>query len=298
MNTRKTLLPGARSAAVLMAVLVSTLAIGTSHAAIVYSNLDVTGQIGFASRPDNGGVTEVEAADDFILTQATTINQASFIGLIPLGASVVGINLEIYRVFPFDSNVARTSGSPTFSTPQVPTRVNSPSDVAFAERDSTLGQLSFSTSVLSTSFTASNSVNPDGIHPLPNPTTGGNGPITGEEVRFDVNLSDPFLLDPNHYFFVPQVQLSNGTFFWLSATRPIDASGTPFAPDLQAWIRDENLDPDWLRVGTDIVGGTTTFNAAFSLSGTIAAVPEPASMALLLAGGAAALAIRRRRRPG
>ena len=31
--------------------------------------------------------------------------------------------MEIYRVFPNDSNTVRTSGAPTFSTPQVPTRV-------------------------------------------------------------------------------------------------------------------------------------------------------------------------------
>jgi hypothetical protein len=35
---------------------------------------------------------------------------------------------------------------------------------------------------------------------------------------------------------------------------------------LQQWVRNANLDPDWLRVGTDIVGGTT-FNGSFSLLG-------------------------------
>src|SRR5262249_38404254 len=46
--------------------------------------------------------------------------------------------------------------------------------------------------------------------------------------------------------------------------------GTPFpagATDLQSWMRDDpSLAPDWLRIGTDIIGGTT-FNASFSLSG-------------------------------
>ena len=43
------------------------------------------------------------------------------------------------------------------------------------------------------------------------------------------------------------------------------------------------LDPDWLRVGQDIVGGSPfpTFNAAFSLVGE---VPEPASLWVLGAG--------------
>ena len=50
--------------------------------------------------------------------------------------------------------------------------------------------------------------------------------------------------------------------------------GTPFAGDRQAWIRNMNLAPDWLRIGTDIVGGTTppTFNMTFSLTGET--IPE------------------------
>jgi hypothetical protein len=159
--------------------------------------------------------------------------------------------------------------------------------VAFDARDSAVvGQLTFSTSVLSVSFTALNSIQPGGIHPSPNQNTSGNGSITGQEVQFDITFTTPFNLPADHYFFVPQVTLANGAqFYWLSASRPISGSGTtPFAPDLQAWTRDAALDPDWLRVGTDIVGGAPApqFNAAFSLNGTI--VPEPSSIALVIAG--------------
>ena len=92
----------------------------------------------------------------------------------------------------------------------------------------------------------------------------------------------PFELPGDHYFFVPQVEVADGVFLWLSATRPIGGSGsTPFMPDLQSWTRDEFLDPDWLRIGTDIVGGTT-FNAAFTLAGDT--IPEPST--LLLVGAA------------
>jgi len=59
---------------------------------------------------------------------------------------------------------------------------------------------------------------------------------------------------------------------------------------LQSWIRNADLDPDWLRVGTDIVG-SGAFNAAFSLNGEI--IPAPS--ALLLAGLGAALAVRGRK---
>src|SRR5262249_38144808 len=120
------------------------------------------------------------------------------------------------------------------------------------------------------------SVTPRGIHPKPGQTTGGNGPATGDEVQYNVTFSAPLDLPAGHYFFVPQVDIANPSdnFLWLSAPRPIVSPGTPFPPgttDLQSWTRDAFLDPDWLRVGTDIVGGATppTFNATFSLSGTL-----------------------------
>ena len=227
---------------------------------------------------------------------ATSIKTATFTGLLIGGATTANIGevrVEIYRVFPADSNVARTSGPPNFSTPQVPTRVNSPSDVELDDRDTAPppGNLTFTTKVLSGTFTANNSVQPGGIHPIPNQTTGGNLPVTGQEVEFDVIFTTPFLLQPDHYFFFPQVEITTGggEFLWLSAPRPIVAPGTPFPPgftDLQSWTRDDispnNLDPDWLRVGGDIVGPTPatapTFNAAFSLTGD---VPEPATWLLL-----------------
>jgi hypothetical protein len=179
-------------------------------------------------------------------------------------------------------------GRPTFSTPQVPTRVNSPSDVELVDRDTASGNLTFATRDLGT-FSALNSVQPGGIHPKPGQTTGGNGAISGEEFQFNVDFTTPLDLPADHYFFVPQVEVTDpsGNFFWLSAPRPIVAPGTPFPPgftDLQSWTRDEDLAPDWLRVGTDIVGGTPapTFNAVFSLTGNT--VPEPSTWAMILIG--------------
>jgi hypothetical protein len=240
------------------------------------------GKIATATRPESGGATpkfEIESADDFVLTHGTSITDATFTGLIPSGASPTKVIVEIYRVFPNDSDVGRTSGAPDFSTPQVPTRVNSPSDVAFDERDVSTTS---STTVLNPSFTAANSVKPGPgtINPKPGQTTGGNGPVTDEEVEFDVTFATPFLLPADHYFFVPQVQLDSGDFLWLSAAKPI-----PAPADLQSWTRDDisknNLEPDWLRIGTDIVGAGA-FNASFSLSGS--PVPEPSTWAMMLLG--------------
>ena len=227
------------------------------------------------------------------MTSQTAISSATFVGLLTGNATIGQVRVEIYRVFPNDSDVGRTSGPPVFSTPEVPTRVNSPSDVEFDDRDTASANLSFTTSVVSATFTANNSVQPGGIHPRPGQTTGGDGPLTGQEVQFDVTFATPFILPANHYFFVPQVEVTDpsGDFFWLSAPRPIVPPGTPFPAgftDLQAWTRDQFLDPDWLRVGTDIVGGSPapTFNMTFSITGQT--VPEPSSYTLL---GLALLAV-------
>jgi len=242
---------------------------------------------------------EIEAGDDFVLTSDTSISSATFTGLLTGNETVGQVRVEIYRVFPLDSDVGRTSGPPTFSTDLVPTRVNSPSDVEFADRDSASANLSFSTIDLG-AFSVSNSVQPGGIHPKPEQTTGGNGALTGEEVEFNVQFATPFDLQAGHYFFVPQVEVTdpNGDFYWLSAPRPITPPGTPFpmgSTDLQAWTRDEGLAPDWLRVGTDIVGEqpAPTFNMTFSLTGQ--AVPEPSSIVLLVSGFLAIVGISRKK---
>jgi hypothetical protein len=271
-----------------------------------FSTGDPDGKIATATRPESAGKFEIESADDFVLTGPTSITKATFTGLLTGGATTANIGevrVEIYRVFPADSNVARTSGPPTFSTPQVPTRVNSPSDVEFADRDTSPppGNLTFMTKVLNTIFSAANSVQPGGIHPTPGQTTGGNGPVTGQEVEFDVTFTTPFSLPPDHYFFVPQVQITtaSGEFLWLSAPRPIVPPGTAFPAgftDLQSWTRDQFLDPDWLRVGADIVGPTPatapTFNAVFSLTGD---VPEPATWWLVGLGMIMVVGWQRRR---
>jgi hypothetical protein len=252
-------------------------------------------KIATASRPESAvGKFEIESADDFVLTKTTQIDSATFTGLLTGGATIGEVRVEIYHVFPTQSDVGRTSGPPMFSTPQVPTRVNSPSDVEFEDRDTASGNLGVDTRIIEPSFTVLNSVQPGGVH-LPSPPAppqGGDGPLTGEEVQFNVKFTTPFILPADHYFFVPQVEITDptGNFFWLSVPRPIVDPGTPFPPgftDLQEWTRDAALDPDWLRVGTDIVGKNAdgvapTFNAAFSLTGAV--IPEPSTWAMMLLG--------------
>jgi hypothetical protein len=89
-------------------------------------------------------------------------------------------------------------------------------------------------------------------------------------VAIDITFDTPLFLLPGHYFFRPEVEVLGGNFLFLSSPR----SGLPFPDgtnDLQAWIRNTNLKPDWLRIGGDIVGAGT-FNMTFSLSGN--EIPE------------------------
>jgi hypothetical protein len=257
-------------------------------AGIIFSSGLPNGSIGMASHPGptTGANQEVEAADDFVITfNGTNITEIKFFGLLFGGGTIADVNdasAEIYRVFPLDSTNPPDG--------RVPTRVNSPSDVAFEERN--LGDFTMILSSLGP-LTVLNSV-VHGINPIPGQTTLGEGPVTGTEILVDLVLNTPITLPAGHYFFVPQIGLNTGTFLWLSGDRPlIGPSDTPINPDLQAWIRNATLDPDWLRVGTDIIGGATppTFNGAFELDGT---VPEPSTI-LLIVGGLGMLAVSRRR---
>jgi hypothetical protein len=227
------------------------------------------GLIGTLSRPASDGLIQTETADDFILNECVLINQATFTGLLPLGAplsSITRVEVEFYHVFPVDSDTSRT--------PAVVTRMNSPSDVEIADatRDTANGSLSANATVVNPMFSVLNSV-VNNINKSPNQFTGGEGPVTGIEVTITVTFDPPILLPADHYFFRPEVGLSsagappnNPNFLWLSAPKPVNPP--IFVGDLQSWIRNDNLAPDWSRIGTDITH-QGPFNASFSLSGVM-----------------------------
>jgi hypothetical protein len=232
-----------------------------------FSTGNPEGKLGAVSRQASSGKLETEVADDFLLTQTTVINQATIIGLVvpsgPSPTSITNVEVELYHVFPLDS-ANPPSGA-------VPTRVNSPADVeiAAATRDGSNGTLSYISNRLATSVSVPNTV-VNGINKVPGQTTGGDGPATGDEVQITITFTSPILLPAGHYFFRPEVLVTGGDFLYLSAPKPIvSPPGTVFAGDLQAWTRNSNLNPNWLRIGTDIVGGATppTFNMTFSISG-------------------------------
>ena len=222
------------------------------------------GLMGAVSRRASPGKLETETAADFTLDQTTVIRRATIVGLVPSGTQpqdIKEVEVEVYHVFPLDSAVPPSG--------KVPSRANSPSDVEIgtATRAGNSGTLTFSPSVLNANFLVGNTV----VNNLKVATAppGGEGSTTGEEVEITITFTSPIILPAGHYFFRPEVLLTSGDFLYLSAPKVI-----PAPKDLQAWIRNSNLAPDWLRIGTDIVGGAPapTFNMTFSLAGET--VPE------------------------
>jgi len=222
------------------------------------------GLMGAVSRRASPGKLETETADDLTLDQTTVIRRATIVGLVPSGSQprdIKEVEVEVYHVFPLDSAIPPSG--------KVPSRANSPSDVEIgtATRAGNSGTLTFSTNVLNSNFGVGNTV----VNNLKVATAppGGEGSTAGEQVEITITFTSPIILPAGHYFFRPEVLLTSGDFLYLSAPKVI-----PAPKDLQAWIRNSNLTPDWLRIGTDIVGGAPApnFNMTFSLTGE--SVPE------------------------
>jgi hypothetical protein len=235
-----------------------------------FSTNDADGKLGALSQPVSSGKLETETADDFILAETTSIAQATITGLVVPGtalANIQNVEVELYHVFPTDSDQGRT--------PSVPSRANSPADVEIdtATRDGSLGTLGFTTKLLHSDFTVANTVVNDLVVAPLDHVAHGEGPTSGDLVQITVTFDPPILLPAGHYFFRPEVQVNGSEFLYVSAPKPIVPPGTPLSLDLQAWIRNSALSPDWLRIGTDIVGplpappAPPTFNMTFSLTG-------------------------------
>jgi hypothetical protein len=241
------------------------LAISASAAPFFFTTGNPDRLLGALARSESPGKLETETADDFILAETTVINGATITGLInaPV-ANITNVEVELYHVFPLDS-INPPSG-------HVLSRVNSPSDVEIntATRDGSAGTLGFVATPVATAVSVGNTVL-NGINPSPS-RTNGEGPAIGDQVQITITFKQPIVLPPGHYFFRPDVLVSDGDFLYMSAPRPITSPGAPFVGDLQAWIRNSRLAPDWVRIGTDVIGATPpdippTFNMTFSLSG-------------------------------
>jgi len=250
---------------------------------VLYNNDFPDGKIATASGSPKGA----ESADDFILGAAATITSGSFTGLIPKTANIVGVGVEIYGACTPGSGFAGCT-----NLGKAVTRLNSPTSEALpgTERTTGTGTLSYAASLLNNGIGVVGSV-VDGINAqtpnVPATLTGGDGPASGKEVRINFDLSEGIALPSGHYFFVPSVELDNGSFLQLSAYRTVggEFGSTLITPDLQAWVRNDDIKNDWLRTGTDIIGGPTdpaTYNLAFRLVGTV--VPEPTGVAMLIGG--------------
>jgi hypothetical protein len=84
----------------------------SAFADTIYNNLTPNNMMAIATRPESGGNIEIETGDDFVVSQQTAITSATFVGMIVPGPSgtpdISDVVAEMYRVFPLDSNTART----------------------------------------------------------------------------------------------------------------------------------------------------------------------------------------------
>src|SRR3954471_8950320 len=137
---------------------------------LVFSTKQTDLRMGTAALVETANAVEIEAADDFLLAGDTRLTGATIVGLLPAGAAITDVQqvvVQIYRVFPLDSNTERV--------PHVPTRANSPADNALLFRDSADGNLTFEVVPQTQAVTALNSV-VNGINPSPDQNTQGEGP--------------------------------------------------------------------------------------------------------------------------
>jgi len=271
--------------------LAAILAAGPAGAVTVFhfNNGAPDGRLGALSQPAAEGRVQTEVADDFNLASETRLTHATFTGLVAAGtplSALSNVEIEFYHLFP--------AGSDPNRKPAVPTRVNSPGDteIAGATRDGSAGGLAFDDSLVSERFSVANSVT-TGVEVGPATGIGGDGGFTGEEVTINVDFTTPVTLDAGHYFFRPEADFGASNFLWLSSPKGPLPPGSP--PDLQAWMRNDNLAPDWLRIGADITRQAPV-NMAFTLTG-VGGVPEPTTWALMIVGvGLAGASLRHHRK--
>ena len=249
-----------------------------------FSTGNPDGKIATATRPESAGKFEIESADDFSLTAQTSITGATFTGLLTEGSTTANIGqvvVEIYQVFPNGSDVGRTSGAPVFSTNRVPTRANSPSDVALDSRDFPWDRLASKLRfwlIPSRHSTASNlAVYIRCLVKLPAATVSDRvGSTIHSEffnpVRFGCGS---ILLRPASHLISPWgLSLALGTEGFVPSRHAFPRRFY----DLQSWTRARCWTPTgcgWGPTSLAVHSGKPTFNAAFSLTGV--SVPLPSS---------------------
>ena len=76
-----------------VAALASLLLLSQAWAAsFSFSTGDPDGKLATLSRPPSPGIIQTETADDLVVTQTVVISQATFTGLLPLGAPLTSIS--------------------------------------------------------------------------------------------------------------------------------------------------------------------------------------------------------------
>jgi hypothetical protein len=241
-------------------------ALGATHAATLFDTGAPDGSVAAQSGARLGFTyTGFSTADDFILLNDSFVSGGTFTGLItpPIAfTDIVNVTIGIYSVSPTDA----------FGNPNP-----SPGGL-LATRASASGQITY-TRESSDVDTATRTV-PTATRPIP---------FFGGGLTIDFAFPDPILLPAGHYFFSPQVVVTNvvpgppepGSFYWLSAPWPVGDPATDYSASFRG--NGDIGPPFWIPLSYALQDGP--YNTSFSLRGE--ATPEPASAWLILASLAA-----------
>jgi hypothetical protein len=97
-----------RAVAVILTMVLLAWVRPASAVPFFFSTGDVDGKVGTASRPSSSGKIEIETGDDFVVSGGIlNLTGATFQGLLPSASPLSNVSqvvVEIYRVFPKDSN--------------------------------------------------------------------------------------------------------------------------------------------------------------------------------------------------
>src|SRR5436190_17713031 len=84
---------------VAVSVACSLVALPSAAEPFLFNTGSPDGKVATASRPSTGGVTEIESADDFVLSSNTAISTAAFTGLVSSVSNVGQLRVEITARF-------------------------------------------------------------------------------------------------------------------------------------------------------------------------------------------------------
>ena len=208
------------------------------------------GLLGALSRSDSPGKVETETADDFVLTQTTIISGATIVGLVNAAvANITNVEVEVYNRFRWTRSVSSVGATCSRASTRRRTSKSMPPRAMEAWERSVLPQRQLSANFHRTEHRGKrHQPESEPAGPAARVATSG----AEVEDHHHVHQADP---SARRSLFLSPGGVGGGWRFPVA----VGAAGRSWRParrsrsDLQAWIRNARLAPDWVRIGTDVI---------------------------------------------